>query len=187
MYKQCNSEVTAKRQRHLEQCLLQLMQTTPYPQIAVGDICRLAGVPRGMFYRYFDSKQDALCALIDHTLVEGVTKAVLLRRPEEDEFLGLKAVLDYWKTQQPLTEALTRNELEAVLLERSIIWCTQDTHLLAPYLAWAGHSAAPEAIAFCINGVLSVILVWYRSGYAKSSEEMAAILHKLLTGPLVQP
>ena len=38
MYKQCNSENTAKRQRHLENCLLELMQISPYPQIAVGDI-----------------------------------------------------------------------------------------------------------------------------------------------------
>ena len=65
MYKQCNSEVTARRQRNLENCLLELMQTIAYEKIAVGDICAAANVPRGMFYRYFDSKKDALDALID--------------------------------------------------------------------------------------------------------------------------
>ena len=185
MYKQCNSEVTAKRQRHLENCLLELMQMTPYPQLSVGDICKLAGVPRGMFYRYFDSKKDALDALVDHTLLDFVTNVIFLRKPEPDDAFGMKAVLDYWKLQEPLLEALTKNRKESLLFERSIICCTQDAYLLAPYLAKAGHSTEPEVMAFCINGILSAIMIWYRSGYAKSSEEMALILRKLLAGPIV--
>lgn len=185
MYKQCNSEVTAKRQRHLETCLLELMQANSYEKIAVGDICRQAGVPRGMFYRYFDSKQDALHALIDHTLLEFITNVIFSREAVPGDPLGLEAVLDYWKTQRPLLEALTQNRQETLLLERSIICCIKDTHLLVPYLAKAGHSTEPEVIAFCINGVLSTILIWHRSGYAKSTEEMALLLRKLLTGPIV--
>ena len=185
MYKQCTSEVTAKRQRHLENCLLELMQMTPYPQIAVGDLCKLAGVPQGMFYRYFDSKKDALDALVDHTLLDFITNVIFLRKPEPDDAFGMKAVLDYWKSQEPLLKVLTKNQKEALLFERSIICCTQDAYLLAPYLAKAGHSTEPEVMAFCINGILSAILIWQRSGYAKSSEEMAGILRKLLAGPIV--
>ena len=40
-------------------------------------------------------------------------------------------------------------------------------------------------MVFCINGILSAIMVWHRSGYAKSAEEMAGILRKLLAGPIV--
>jgi AcrR family transcriptional regulator len=187
MYKQCNSEVTAKRQRYLENCLLELMRITPYPQIAVGDICNLAGVPRGMFYRYFESKKDALDALIDHTLLDFVTNVIFLRKPEPEDSFGMKAVLDYWKSQETLLAVLTQNQKESLLFERSIICCTQDAYLLAPYLTKAGHSTEPEVMVFCINGILSAILVWHRSGYAKSSEEMAAILRKLLAGPIVSP
>ena len=185
MYKQCNSEVTAKRQRHLETCLLELMQLSPYPQIGVGDICKLAGVPRGMFYRYFDSKKDALDALVDHTLLDFITNVIFSRKPELGDSFGMKAVLDYWKSQESLLKVLTKNQKESLLFERSIICCTQDAYLLAPYLAKAGHSTEPEVMAFCINGILSAIMVWHRSGYAKSTEEMAAILCKLLAGPIV--
>ena len=185
MYKQCNSEVTAKRQRHLENCLLELMQLSPYPQIGVGDICKLAGVPRGMFYRYFDSKKDALDALVDHTLLDFVTDVIFSREPEPEDSFGMKAVLDYWKSQESLLKVLTKNQKESLLFERSIICCTQDAHLLAPCLEKAGNSTEPEAMIFCINGILSAIMVWHRSGYAKSTEEMAAILRKLLAGPIL--
>lgn len=185
MYKQCTTEITTARQRKLEQSLLELLKANAYEAITVSDICTSANVPRGMFYRYFDSKKDALDALVDHTLLDFVTNVIFSRKPEPDDSFGMKAVLDYWKSQEPLLEVLTRNRKEALLFERSIICCTQDAYLLAPYLEKAGHSTEPEVMAFCINGILSTIMVWHRSGYAKSTEEMAGILRKLLAGPIV--
>jgi AcrR family transcriptional regulator len=169
----------------LEHCFLDLLKNDSYDHITVGDICTCANVPRGMFYRYFDSKKDALDALIDHTLLDFLTNVIFSEKPEPDDPLGMKAILDYWKSQESLLEVLTRNQKESLLFERSIICCTQDAYLLAPYLAKAGHSTEPEVMAFCINGILSAIMVWHRSGYAKSTAEMAAILRKLLAGPIV--
>ena len=185
MYKQCNSESTAKRQRHLESCLLALMQANLYEKIAVGEICKLAGVPRGMFYRYFDSKQDALDALIDHTLLEYMTTINFSESAQSEDPLGMRELLLYWKSQKPLLDALKRNHMEALLFERSIRYCTVEEPLLPRHLKLAGNPADMEVVAFCINGVISAIFVWYESGFAKSTEEMARILRKLLTGPVV--
>ena len=185
MYKQCNSEITAKRQRNLENCLLALMQTTAYEKIAVGDICAAANVPRGMFYRYFDSKKDALDALIDHTLLEYMTTISLAENALADDPLGIRALLLYWKSQKPLLDALKRNHIEALLFERSIRYCTVEEQILSRHLKLAGNPAELEVAAFCINGVISAIFVWYESGFAKPTEEMAQILRKLLTGPVV--
>ena len=187
MYKRCTTEATTQRQRMLEHCFLDLLKRSSYDHITVGDICASANVPRGMFYRYFNSKKDALDALIDHILLEFVTSVIFLRKPEPNDPLGMKAILDYWKSQESLLDMLTANRKESLLFERSIICCTEDAHLLAPYLVKAGHSPEPEVMVFCINGILSAILVWHRSRYRKSTEEMAAILHKLLTGPIVAP
>lgn len=185
MYKQCNSEVTAKRQRNLENCLLKLMQTIAYEKIAVGDICTAANVPRGMFYRYFDSKKDALDALIDHTLLEYMTTISFAENTQSDDPLGIRALLLYWKSQKPLLDALKRNHMESLLFERSIRYSTVDEPILSRHLKLAGNPADLEVVAFCINGVISSIFVWYESGFAKPTEEMAQILRKLLTGPVV--
>ncbi len=187
MYKRCTTEATTQRQRMLEHCFLDLLKRSSYDHITVGDICASANVPRGMFYRYFDSKKDALDALIDHTLLDFVTNVIFSGTPKPDDPLGMKAILDYWKSQESLLEILTQNKKESLLFERSIICCTEDAQLLAPHLAKAGHSAEPEVMAFCINGILSAILIWHRSRYSKSTEDMALILRKLLTGPIVAP
>ena len=186
MYKQCNSEITAKRQRNLENWLLELMQTTAYEKITVGDLCTAANVPRGMFYRYFDSKKDALDALIDHTLLEYMTTISLAEDNQWEDPLGIQALLVYWKSQKSLLDVLKRNHLESVLFERSIRYCTVEEQILSRHLMLAGNPADLEVAAFCVNGVLSAFFVWYESGFAKPTEEMARILRKLLTGPVVR-
>lgn len=185
MYKQCTSEITTARQRKLEQCLLELLKTSNYEAITVGDLCTYANVPRGMFYRYFDSKKDALDALIDHTLVEYMTNEVFVTNREDNDPLGMRALLQYWKSQKPLLDALKRNKMESLLLERSIRYCTQEEPVLSRQLESVGRPSELEAVVFCINGVISTIFLWYQSGFAKPVEEMAEILRALL-GPIVR-
>lgn len=185
MYKQCTTEITTARQRKLEQCLLELLKANSYETITVGDICASANVPRGMFYRYFDSKKDALDALIDHTLVEYMTKEVFVSSREADDPLGMRALLQYWKSQKPLLDVLKRNKMESLLLERSIRYCTQEEPVLSRRLESVGRPSQLEAVVFCTNGVISTIFLWYQSGFSKSAEEMAQILRSLL-GPIVQ-
>lgn len=187
MYKQCTTEITTARQRKLEHCLLDLLKTNSYEAITVGDICTSADVPRGMFYRYFDSKKDALDALIDHTLLEYMTTINFSESAQFEDPLGMRELLLYWKAQKPLLDALKRNHMESLLFERSIRYCTVEEPLLSRHLKLAGNPADMEVVAFCINGVISAIFVWYESGFAKSAEEMARILRKLLTGPVVSP
>lgn len=187
MYKQCTTEITSARQRKLEHCLLDLLQVNSYEHISVQDICTLANVPRGMFYRYFDSKKDALDALIDHTLLEYMTSINFSESAQSEDPLGMRKMLLYWKSQKPLLDALKRNHMESLLFERSIRYCTVEEPLLPRHLQLAGNPADMEVVAFCINGVISAIFVWYESGFAKPTEEMAQILRKLLTGPVVTP
>jgi len=185
MYKQCTTEATTARQRKMEHCLQELLKTNSYENITVGNICASAGVPRGMFYRYFDSKKDALDALIDHTLVEYMMNEVFVSNREADDPLGMRALLQYWKSQKPLLDVLKRNKMETLLLERSIRYCTQEEPVLSRHLESVGRPSELEAVVFCINGVISTIFLWYQSGFAKTTEEMAQILRSLL-GPIVK-
>lgn len=187
MYKRCTTEATTQRQRMLEHCLLDLLNSNSYDHITVGDICASANVPRGMFYRYFDSKKDALDALIDHTLLEYMITIDFAEESQSEDSLGMRKLLLYWKSQKSLLDALKRNHMETLLFERSIRYCTVDEPILSRHLKLAGNSADMEVVAFCINGVISSIFVWYESGFAKPIEEMAQILLKLLTGPIVSP
>ena len=70
MYKFCKTEQSYQRQRELEQGLLKMMEHQRFDEISVSDLCDRLGIPRKSFYRYFSSKDGALHALYDHTLME---------------------------------------------------------------------------------------------------------------------
>ena len=53
MYKICQTEQSNRRQRELEQGLLQLMLRRNYEDISVSDLCDHLQIPRKSFYRYF--------------------------------------------------------------------------------------------------------------------------------------
>lgn len=68
MYKICHTEESSRRQRKLEQGLLEALQIQGYHKITLTDLCSQLKIPRKSFYRYFPTKEDCLLALIDHTL-----------------------------------------------------------------------------------------------------------------------
>ena len=70
MYKICKTEESSARQRSVEQTLQQMLLSRQIENISVSDLCMAAGIPRNSFYRYFDSCEDVLYALIDHTLLD---------------------------------------------------------------------------------------------------------------------
>ncbi len=117
MYRRCTTEKAAQQQRTLEQCLLEHMLTSPFHEISVSSVCEQADLPRKTFYRLFDKKEDLLDALIDQALLDRESY-------EPDPSVppgGLHQFFAYWKSQHKLLEALTRNNMYPLLLERTIL------------------------------------------------------------------
>src|SRR5262249_27497167 len=68
-----------------------LLTDHQFADLAVGDILRAAGVSRGSFYFYFDSKQDVLAELVRRAVAQGHAAASpWLARPA-DKIAALRA------------------------------------------------------------------------------------------------
>ena len=120
MYKICKSEVSAARQREIERRLLELMGTKRYEDITVTELSDSMNMPRKAFYRYFDSKDDALCALIDHTMTE-YSGFTVDRSSERNRSLKreLEEYFKFWISKKELLDALDRSGLVGTLIERN--------------------------------------------------------------------
>lgn len=70
MYKICQTEKSLRRQRELENGFLDYLATVSFNQVTIAELCRHLQIPRKTFYRYFDTKEDILYALIDHRLAD---------------------------------------------------------------------------------------------------------------------
>lgn len=187
MYKACKTEQSAIRQRELEQGLLAAMSSHPFDEISISDLCTQIGIPRKSFYRYFSSKEGALHALLDHTLMEIATNHLTA---EEKTPLSLTKELERffqdWKNQKSLLDALNRSGLGNVLIERAVeLAVSSSIGTSNRLLARDADPQKGHAAAFLICGLMSTVLQWHHSGYQESPAQMAQIAFRLLTQPLI--
>lgn len=185
MYKLCKTEQSAARQRQLEQGLLQVMQTKRYEDISISELCDRLAVPRKSFYRYFSSKDGALAALLDHTLMEFAQSMPLSSRSRHNSTMGeLERYFDFWYERKPFMDALQRSGLSGMLVERSTAHAIHE-RMMPRYLHELPANVQGLAMTFCVCGLLSMVIQWHHGGYQESVEDMAKIASMMLTRPLI--
>ena len=176
MYKHCNTEESAQRQRQLEQCLLDLLTDTSYASITIGQICEQADISRKSFYRYFDSKDGCLHALLDHTIMDAST--YYLADAADDALAFCIHIFEFWQRQTPLLDALERDGQSLQLLQRMIRYILEEEPDYARYVGIPHHSVM-EHVAFIVSGVMGLVLTWHHVGYQKTAEQMGELLYQM--------
>ena len=176
MYRKCTTEVSVQHQKQITDSLLELMQKTPYEEITVTALCEASGVSRRIFYHLFNNKADALYALIDHTIL-----GLESYRPDMAQET-LRTFL-YWRAQRKLLDALQKNQMNGLLLERMIECVMNEGFDVRYWLKLRGWEQEKDLVIFCLSGVMGLICRWYYSGFRESPEEMAALLEKIMTTP----
>lgn len=176
MYRKCVTETSALHQKQVEQQLLELMLKVPYEEITVTQLCQAAGITRRVFYHLFNSKQDALWAMLDHMILESESW-----QPElQDPFLRFFC---YWKENRKLLDALRANQIPGLLQERLIVTVMQEDFDLRHRLNTSGWEKATDLIVFHLCGAMGLVFRWYYEDFRETPEEMAALLRRILTVP----
>ena len=185
MYKLCKTEQSANRQRRLEQGLLQAMQIKHFDEISVSDLCAQLDVPRKAFYRYFDSKEGALHALLDHTLMAYESFPIIYSEGEKRTLVReLEQFFLFWIRQKSLLDALQRSSLSGVLIERAIANAATEAAVPKRFLQADEQQMQHHVTMFGICGLMSMVLQWHHGGYTESAKHMASVAVRLLTHPL---
>ena len=184
MYKYCKTEQSAQRQRELEQGLLAMMEHHRFEEISVSDLCDRLNIPRKSFYRYFSSKDGALFALLDHTLMEfydtGSIEGLRGGTPIND----LKRFFLFWKNQKKLLNAVLYSNLGGVLVERAVSLAKQE-ELMPGYVRDWEDTLKDVAMGFVVCGLMSMVFQWYKDGYNPSSAQVAEAAIRMLSRPLI--
>ena len=186
MYKLCKTEQSAMRQRELERGLLKMMLQYRYEDISVSDLCDQLEIPRKSFYRYFSSKDGALYAMLDHSMMDYfATGAGILGTSPGTQRGDLIRYFAFWREHGDLLDALQRNGLSGILVERAMELALRE-RLMPKYIREMDLEIQQMAMAFSVCGLLSMVIRWHSHGFSASSEEMAKIALGLLTKPLLQ-
>lgn len=184
MYKLCKTEQSAQRQRQMEQGLLEYMRGHRYEQITISDLCAYLQIPRKSFYRYFDSKDGALFALIDHTFMEyeGFRQPYPDGKPRTMEG-DLEGFFLFWQEHKPILDVLEKSGLSGVLLERAIDH-VQTMSSIGRFLPGEAAQLKAYISHFAISGLMIMMVNWHHGGYRETPKEMSQIAARLLSKPL---
>lgn len=163
MYKICKTEKSAERQRLFQTTLLSMMKKTKYNDITVTDLCKEMDIPRKTFYRYFGTLEDVLHAILDDAL----TEAFLNLEVNQD----LAGFFGYWKEKKDLLDALEKNGLSTLLIDRiyQIMNEKDDIKMRftsVDYLRYTGYVAA----------IMTILLAWNHSGMKQSVDEVSELV-----------
>jgi len=185
MYKLCKTEQSARRQRELEQGLLKAMEQHQYEDISISELCETMGVPRKSFYRYFSSKDGALYALIDHTLMEyeSYDRETHIRGKRTLQ-KDLERFFRFWQHHGPLISALERSGLGGVLVQRAIDYALAEFVFPGRFIPNESRNIQNHVVMFGVCGLLAMMLQWHKDGYQTPIKELAEIAQRLLTQPL---
>ena len=175
MYRKCTTEVSAQHQKRITETLLELMRKTPYEDITVTQLCEASGISRRVFYHLFNNKTGALYALIDHSILD-----IESYRPDMSRET-LRAFL-YWQERRYLLDALQRNQMTGLLLERMVGIVMSEGYDVQYWLKTKGWADEKDIIIFCLTGFMGLVCRWHYSGFRESPEEMAARLDRILGG-----
>lgn len=185
MYKLCKTEQSAARQRLLEQGLLEMMAVKHYDEISISDLCDRMEIPRKSFYRYFNGKDGALQALIDHTLMEFADYTVDYRRGKTRSILlDLESFFQFWLDQKLLLYALARSGCSGILVNRAVAFAMTDDVLPVRFLPHDSRDMQQHITMFGVCGLMSMVLNWHDNGYEEPAAEMARVAVRLISKPL---
>lgn len=178
MYKLCKTEQSSTRQRELELGLLEMMKQQRYEDITISDFCVRLQIPRKAFYRYFSGKDGALFALLDHTMLEFLTKGIF--RSYQD----LERFFEFWYAQKSLLDVLARSGLSGILVERATALALKERMFPRAFLP-LGENKQTIALSFAVCGMMSMVIQWHHTGFLQTPQEMACLSKMLLTNPLM--
>ena len=185
MYKLCKTEQSARRQREIESALLEIMMKKSYNEITITELCERLDMPRKTFYRYFESKDDALYALIEHTMTEysGFNAAPTVEgsrtlRKEIEKYYA------FWLEHRQLLDALYKNNMLEKIIDVSINFPVNDMVSIKKFLPDDSDWAREKIFKFAVCGLCFQMIDWYRDGFKTSISDMARISCRTLAKPL---
>lgn len=181
MYKQCSSEKSAAQQRYFESVFLEMLQTIPYDEVFVSDLCKKAGLSRKTFYRLYDTKSDLVYAMIDHAIMDGESFV-----PDESVGPGgMHKFLAYWKHQKPLLDVLEKNNINALLAQQAMKHVMAESPEIRGAFGADNSVEGRDTMLFLLTGLFALVLDWHSKGYDRTIDELAASIMRFLTKPAI--
>ena len=179
-----NTEKSSSRQQRIEECFLQNLAKLPYDQISVAELCRQMGISRRLYYTYFQDKETCLFSLIDRMVqasFDGIYQ--IPHKPTHHDTAVI--YLSYWKKHSDFLDVVVKQNLKALLIERSYLYFKKNPDVMMPMLSTPDVDADDSILWLFAAIRFTVLMQWHENGYDLPVEKMAVKYLRMLQQPLI--
>lgn len=168
----------------LRDALLTLLQSRPFDQITVRDICATAGVHYATFFRHHQTKESLLDVTAREQIAQLSERAMAIRGGGDYE-AGFRALCTYVDEHRELFSTLLNGGAGAAMREE---WVRQAKKVAATEQPM-NHWLPLELGTVCAATLMAETLAWWVSQPpgAVSVNQITAILMRLLTTAIIAP
>ena len=159
------TETTEYLKGRIANALIQLMNDAPIEKIRVQEITELAGVGRMTWFRYFDSKTDALVFRLQQLWKEWTDGHPCSGRIGSYEHALW--FFSFWYSVRPLLSLLCRQNQYDVLLRVFLLYAS---------IVEGDLRRERYHEMFFAYGMLGVVINWTATGFQETPEKLAALL-----------
>ena len=163
----------------LKETLIELMKKNHISKISVKKICEIADVNRSTFYAHYKDVYDLLSQIELDTII--AIKNLVFDKPEQDRipYESLCILFEYAAQNSTMFEILLSERSELAFRDELIIMVKQ-LGLVENRIKTGNKKMASKYLQlYSINGTLSVLSEWLRTGRIESVEEIANIINSL--------
>lgn len=185
MSKHFQTDQAMKQQKRISDSLIDLMLEKAYPEITVSMICNRAGIPRRMFYYYYDGKEDVFDSILREVLEDCDLEVMFSLEPDKQVLeQSMIRFFRYWQEQRAAElSAILRSNLEEKMIAKWVQWifCHLDVQELIDPLS---HERQKAGSFLGITCVFYTLFYWQKGGFAYTPEQMAKHVTHILTEPI---
>lgn len=165
-----------KSKRDLCNALMELMLTTPFEKISVGEICKKAMINRMTFYKHYSDKYDLLNDVllgIKESIVNRIKNtapaATIASNALEFTFTLIDAVVDECLERKSLLVAVNNDDFVLTMISTTIEKSVQD--LLVEFNQRYKFRYQLDSLAAAITGAASFLIRHWLFHYTEDTKE----------------
>lgn len=158
----------------LKDCLYQQMQSVPYHEITIKDLCQEADISRQTFYTLIETKDQLLGALLDDLFEPTIENSQNKKQiPIMEAITFFMEVMD---SKKKFLKLLLDNQLQNFFMASLQNACLRLTQLSSRQLT----KSDLYMLHYHVGGVTNLLTYWYQDGFSLSKKEMTALMSETL-------
>lgn len=185
MPKHFQTDRAMEQQKRISNSMIDLMLEKTYTEITVSMICNRAGIPRRMFYYYYDSKEDVFDSILREVLEDCDLEVMFSLKPDKHVLeQSMIRFFRYWQERRATElSAILKSNLGEKMVAKWIQWISNHLDIQA-LLDPLSHEQQKAGNFLGITCVFYTLFYWQKGGFAYTPEQMAKHVTRILTEPI---